>query len=168
MRVENLRLRKMEETELLRKREEEAREQTELLWMREEEARGHSERLRKKEEEAREQTERLRKRKEMRDRVLPAEQLQAYINLGEWGDELKSNEILRCAEHYSKSVSTGLEYRLKVLAALSFVGCVVAWQLRRRKGTVSELRKGVQISAGMEFALQRARDFLGASCDPPL
>ncbi|KAJ1423358.1 hypothetical protein B484DRAFT_398694 [Ochromonadaceae sp. CCMP2298] len=39
MRMENLRLRSMEETELLRKREEEAREQGERLGMREQEAR---------------------------------------------------------------------------------------------------------------------------------
>ncbi|KAJ1411062.1 hypothetical protein B484DRAFT_435689, partial [Ochromonadaceae sp. CCMP2298] len=97
----------MEETELLRKSEEEAREQSERLGMREEEAREQGERLRQREEEAREQTERLRKRKEsqilsysaaiqqslhhrniVRDRVLPAEQLQAYINLGEWGHVL--------------------------------------------------------------------------------
>ncbi|KAJ1432941.1 hypothetical protein B484DRAFT_394725 [Ochromonadaceae sp. CCMP2298] len=95
MRMENLRLRKMEETERLRKREEEAREQTELLRMREQEEEEQGERPRQREEEAREQTERLRKRKEEIAKL-------SY-----------SAEILRCAEHCSKAVSTGLEYRLK-------------------------------------------------------
>jgi flagellar biosynthesis GTPase FlhF len=115
MRVETLKARKTEESERLRKREEEAREQSERLWMREEEAREQSERLwkreeeaREQEEEAREQRERLRKKKEsemssysaviqesllqrnrVRDRVLPAEQLRAYIKLGQWGDVLQ-------------------------------------------------------------------------------
>ncbi|KAJ1398069.1 hypothetical protein B484DRAFT_484134, partial [Ochromonadaceae sp. CCMP2298] len=133
MRMENLRLRKMEETERLRKREEEAREQSERLGMREQEEEEQGERLAKRKEEARAQAERLRKRKEetaklsysavinsslhhrniVRNRVLLAEDLQAYINLGEWGHVLPQKEIRRCAEHCSKAASTGLEYRLK-------------------------------------------------------
>jgi hypothetical protein len=95
MRVETLKARKTEENERLWKREEEAREQSERLWKTEDEAR-------EQEEEAREQRERLRKRKEshmssysaviqefllqrnrVRDRVLPAEELRAYINSGQ-------------------------------------------------------------------------------------
>ncbi|KAJ1411333.1 hypothetical protein B484DRAFT_468290 [Ochromonadaceae sp. CCMP2298] len=45
MRMENLRLRKMEETELTRKREEEAREQSERLGMKEQEEEEQGERL---------------------------------------------------------------------------------------------------------------------------
>ncbi|KAJ1431673.1 hypothetical protein B484DRAFT_430175 [Ochromonadaceae sp. CCMP2298] len=153
MRMENLRIRNMEQTERLRMREEEAREQTERLRMREEEAREQGERRRMREEEAREQTERLRMREEeareqgerrrmreeevklsysavinsslhqrniVRNRVLLAEDLQAYIKRGEWGHVLpqKHQEIVKCAEHCSKAVSTGLESRLKQISRL--------------------------------------------------
>ncbi|KAJ1429837.1 hypothetical protein B484DRAFT_396215 [Ochromonadaceae sp. CCMP2298] len=98
MRMENLRIRNKEETEFARKREEEAREQSERLGMREQEAREQSERLGMREQEAREQSERLRKRKEETAKL-------SY-----------SAEILRCAEHCSKAVSTGLESRLKSIS----------------------------------------------------
>ncbi|KAJ1397369.1 hypothetical protein B484DRAFT_472108, partial [Ochromonadaceae sp. CCMP2298] len=93
MRMENLRLRKMEETERLRKREEEAREQSERLGMREEEEEEQGERLRMREETPKLPysaviNSSLQQHFKLKKRVLLAEDLQAYIKRGEWGHVL--------------------------------------------------------------------------------
>jgi DNA anti-recombination protein RmuC len=87
MRVETLKARKTEENKRLWKREEEAREQEEEAREQEEEAR---EQLRKRKESPMSSyleviQESLLQRNRVRDRLLPAEQLRAYLERGQWG-----------------------------------------------------------------------------------